>query len=115
MSRVVLIVDDEPLIRGLTTLMLEELGYEVVAAGCGAHALAKLAADRRIAIIITDIQMPGMNGYELAEKVQQDRPDVRVILFSGRADTKNGLPLIRKPYTQEELARMMAETSAQSA
>jgi CheY-like chemotaxis protein len=67
MSRHVLVVDDEPLILELTASMLEDLGCEVVTAGCGVDALAKLNADTRIEILITDIKMPGLDGYELAD------------------------------------------------
>jgi two-component system cell cycle response regulator CpdR len=111
MSRLVLVVDDEPLILELTGSMLEDLGCEVVTASCGVDALAKLNADTRIEILITDIQMPGLDGYELAERARRRRPELQIILCSGRADAAHGLPLIRKPFTQEELAEMMAHTT----
>jgi two-component system cell cycle response regulator CpdR len=110
MARVVLVVDDEPLILHLTSSMLEYLGCEVVTADCGTDALEKLANNGRIEVVITDIQMPGMDGYELATKAQCKRPALQIIVCSGRADPKNGLPLIRKPFTQEDLASMMART-----
>jgi two-component system, cell cycle response regulator CpdR len=111
MARVVLVVDDEPLILDLTSSMLEDLGCEVVTAECGTAALEKLATDGRIEVLITDIQMPGMDGYELVAKAQRERPALRVIVCSGQADSKNGLPLIRKPFTQQDLARTMARTT----
>jgi two-component system cell cycle response regulator CpdR len=113
MSRLVLVlvVDDEPLILELTASMLEDLGREVVTASCGSDALAKLKADKRIEILITDIQMPGLDGYELAEKARRERPELQIMVCSGRADAAHGLPLIRKPFTQEGLARVMAHTT----
>ena len=48
--------------------MLEDLGCEVITAASGNDALEKLSGDRRIEILITDINMPGMDGYQLAEK-----------------------------------------------
>ena len=111
MSRIVLVVDDEPLILDLTASMLEDLGCEVVTASSGADALEKLKAEKRIEILITDIQMPGLDGYELAEKAKRERPDLQVIVCSGCASAEHGFPLIRKPFTQEGLARVMARTT----
>ena len=91
--------------------MLEDLGCDVVTADGGADALAKLKADSRIEILITDIQMPGLDGYELAEKAKRERPELLVIVCSGRATAECGLPLIRKPFTRECLARVMAQTT----
>jgi CheY-like chemotaxis protein len=111
MSRLVLVVDDEPLILALTASMLEDLGCEVVTASCGADALAKLRADTRIEILITDIQMPGLDGYELAVKARCQRPELQIIVCSGRADAAHGLPLLRKPFTKDGLVRVMAHTT----
>ena len=91
--------------------MLEDLGCEVVTASCGTKALEKLKADERIEILITDIQMPGLDGYELAEKARRERPELQIILCSGRAQAAHGLPLIRKPFTEEALAGVMARTT----
>ena len=66
LARVVLVVDDEPLVREITEIMLIDLGCEVVTAGDAKEALEKLATDIRIEILITDINMPGMDGCELA-------------------------------------------------
>ena len=71
MSRFVLVVDDEPLVREVTAFMLEELGCKVITAASGTDALEKLSSERRIEILITDINMPDMDGYELAEKAKQ--------------------------------------------
>jgi two-component system, cell cycle response regulator CpdR len=111
MSRRVLIVDDEPLLLEVTAWMLEDLGCDVVTADCGAGALTQLKADERIEILITDIQMPGMNGYELAEQARRQRPELQIIVCSGRANSERGLPLIRKPFTQDALASAMARTT----
>lgn len=65
MARAVLVVDDEPLILEMTASMLEELGCEVSTAATGSEALSRLAKDPPIEILITDLNMPGMGGYEL--------------------------------------------------
>jgi CheY-like chemotaxis protein len=113
MYRRVLIVDDEPLILEFTAAMLDDLDCEVVTAAGGEEALEKLETDERIEVLITDIQMPGLDGYELAEKAQSQRPELQVIFCSGRAQSGNGLPLLQKPFTQEDLARLMARTTGQ--
>ena len=63
MSRVVLVVDDEAMVLDVTASMLEDLGCEVVTARGGNDALRKLTRDARIEVLITDINMPGMDGY----------------------------------------------------
>ena len=109
MSRVVLVVDDEPLILAVTASMLEDLGCEVVTAGNAQAALATLSADPRVEILITDINMPGMDGYELAEKAKRVREGLGMILLSGREPDGSEFPLIRKPFLESELKRTMAQ------
>jgi CheY-like chemotaxis protein len=107
LARVVLVVDDEPLVLDVTAAMLEDLGCEVVTAGGGNEALEMLASNRRIEILITDINMPGMDGCELAEAAVQMRDKLKVIVLSGRERDGCGFPLIRKPFLQEDLKRTM--------
>ena len=112
MSRRVLVVDDEPLLLELTASMLEDLGCEVVTASCGADALAKLKADKRIEILITDIQMPGLDGYEpLPRKRGASGPNFKSSFAPAAPMPPTVLPLIRKPFTQEGLAGVMAHTT----
>ena len=108
MSRVVLVVDDEPLVREVTASMLEDLGCEVITAASGNDALEKLSGDHRIEVLITDINMPGMDGYELAERATRMRGQLRVIMLSGREANGGGFPLVRKPFLAQDLKRTMA-------
>jgi len=109
--RVVLVVDDEPDVLEILAAMLEDLGCEVVTAKGPQEALARLAADPRIDLLFTDIEMPVMDGYELAEKAKHVRSGLRVIVTSGRAQDRTDLPMVHKPFGTEALARMMVETT----
>ena len=109
--RTVLVVDDDPLVLDVTAQMLEELGCESITARDGHEALAMLKRGQPIDFMITDINMPGLTGYELAESARRLRPDLQVILLSGREADGRGLPLLRKPFLQTELVRVMRETT----
>lgn len=111
MARVVLVVDDEPSVLDVTTLMLEDLGCDVVSAGSGGEALALLSENREIEVLITDLNMPGMNGYELADKAADLRPDLLILLLSGREGDGHGHPILCKPFLEEDLARTMRQTT----
>lgn len=111
MARLVLVVDDEPLVLDVTATMLQDLGCEVVTAGGGQEALQKLATDRRIEILITDINMPGMDGCELAAAAVRMRKKLRVIVLSGRDQDGCGFPLVRKPFLAEDLKRTMKQNT----
>jgi len=111
MSHVVLVVDDDADVLDVVTSMLQELGCEVVSAQSGAQALEKLAQNERISILITDINMPGMDGHELAERARRARPGLRILQLSGREPRRGGLPMIRKPFSLEDLANTMKHTT----
>lgn len=108
MSRVVLVVDDEPLVLEMTASMVEELGCEVVTANGGKEALKTLHADPRIEILITDINMPDVNGRALAAVAVLIRRGLKVILLSGEERGTGEYPLIRKPFLREDLRSAMA-------
>jgi CheY-like chemotaxis protein len=106
-ARIVLVVDDDPFVLETMNTLLEGVGFEVRTASNGDAALAALASDERIEILISDIQMPGMNGYELAEKAETMRDGLRVILLSGREKDGHGFDLIEKPFSFADLTRAM--------
>ena len=107
---VVLLVDDEDLIRTSTAQMLSDLGYAVVEAN-SARAALRLLDDERIDLIITDHLMPGMTGTELAREAQGQRPNLPVLIISGYADLEDvapDLPRLTKPFLEAELAAALA-------
>jgi two-component system, cell cycle response regulator CpdR len=109
--RVVLAVDDDPAVLEIVAVMLEDLGCEVVTAAGPQEALKKLASDPRMELLFTDVEMPGMDGYELAKQAQGVRSGLKVIVTSGRAQARTDLPMVRKPFGTEALARTMEDTT----
>ncbi len=107
----VLLVEDDPSVRGLVVAMLGRLGYVVLAAERAEDALALLSEHRGdVDLLIADIVMPGMSGRELATRAQAARPHLRVLLTSGHAATgagphlAAGFAFMPKPFSIETLA-----------
>jgi CheY-like chemotaxis protein len=110
---VILLVEDDPDVRSLTTETLRQLGYSVLAAPDGAAALAIIDATPGVRLLFTDIGLPGqMNGRQLADAVLQRRPALKVLYTTGYA--RNAIvhhgrldpdvQLITKPFTLSQLA-----------
>jgi CheY-like chemotaxis protein len=118
----VLLVEDEEGVRALARKILTLHGYRVREAAGPHRALEMLDEDSgEIHLLLTDFVMPGMDGRELAMRVRQTRPDIRVLLMSGYTDRVGAgsqWPLLQKPFTPEGLARRVREvldaTSMQS-
>ena len=115
-SETILLVEDDPRLRRVLSRRLRGLGYQIFEAENGAAAMAQLAAQPEIALIFTDMMMPGgMTGLELAEAALAARPDLKVLFTSGYAEPsivglghKKGAWL-KKPYTADELADKIRE------
>jgi two-component system cell cycle sensor histidine kinase/response regulator CckA len=115
-SGTLLLVEDHEQVRTLVHMLLEKQGYTVLAAASGGEALAASAAhDGTIDLMITDLVMPGMGGKELAERLREVRPGVRVLYTSGYAqgmveghELDEGDTFLPKPYDQSELAAAIA-------
>jgi PAS domain S-box-containing protein len=114
-----LVVDDEADLLDIADAYLSELGYTVIRAGDGHAALAALERAGEIDLMVTDIIMPGgMNGIELARKVREIRPEIKVIFTSGfpadalseRSGNLEGGPLLHKPYLRAEFADMVRKS-----
>jgi CheY-like chemotaxis protein len=110
MSRTVLVVDDDSNVLEVVAAMLEDLGCDVVTAESGRAALDLLEQNQQIAILITDINMPGMDGHELAERAKS-RPELQILQLSGRERRSHGFPMIQKPFSEEDLANTMRRTT----
>lgn len=117
-AETVLIVEDEPFLLELIVDMLQPLGYKLLGAVNGTEAL-KINTDYAgdIALLLTDVIMPGMNGREVAETMTKDRPDMKVIYMSGYSDDiiahcgvlDAGVNFIQKPLAPSALAVRIRE------
>jgi CheY-like chemotaxis protein len=105
----VLVVEDEALVRMMTVDLVEDMGYRVIEAASAEKALEHVQGELQIDVLFTDIRMPGLDGFALAERVRALRPGVKVIYATGYADlerTPSPLamgPLLRKPYAPDKL------------
>ena len=112
---VVLIVEDEVLVRIDTREMVEAADFEVVEAGNADEAIAILAARDDIHLIFTDVHLPGsMDGLKLAHFVRDRWPPVKIIATSGQArisegDLPEGGRFLHKPYTAAEITTTLRE------
>ena len=82
----ILIAEDEALLRLVAVETLRDAGYEVLEAGDGNEGLAVLNTAEHIDLLVTDIKMPGLNGYQLAEAGLRLRPQMKVVLMTGYSD-----------------------------
>jgi len=112
---VVLIVEDEPLVRMLGADVLEDAGFEVVEAFNGDEALQVLDARPDIKVLFTDVNMPGsLDGLELARVVHERRPDIKLLIASGQVRlSEDQIPdqgrFLTKPYGPEAIVRHVRE------
>jgi CheY-like chemotaxis protein len=120
-SEILLLVEDDDMVRGLVGTTLRRYGYTVIEA---AGALAALEASRStqgpIHLLLTDVVMPHMNGRRLAELIRTERTNTRILFMSGYSDDAilragvqtHEMPFIQKPFSAETLAAKIRETLA---
>ena len=103
----ILLVDDSPRVRPLVRHILIEAGWAVLDVGLPEEALALLDSHQdHIALLLTDVMMPGMSGLELAALATVRRPEMKVLCMSGfdvYASTHPGVEFIEKPFRPHEL------------
>jgi PAS domain S-box-containing protein len=116
-DEVVLVVEDEPVVRGLIVEVLSELGYRAIEADDGPKGLEILQSKRRIDLLITDIGLPGLNGRQVADGGRATRPDLKVLFMTGYAENaalaagflEPGMAMITKPFAIDMLASRIRE------
>jgi PAS domain S-box-containing protein len=114
-SEVILLVEDEGVVRKMLREVLTEQGYQVLDAASARSALAVAAAhEGPIDLLLTDVIMPEVNGYDLAERLRAARPDTKVLFMSGYTDhamrERGGtVEFLQKPFTPTVLAERIRD------
>jgi PAS domain S-box-containing protein len=119
----VLVVEDDPSVRLLIGEVLRDLGYGCLEASDGQAALALLASDARMELMITDVGLPDLNGRHLAEIARERRPGLHVLFVTGYAEhaTERGrflgkhMDMITKPFSLDTLAGKIREMVSHAA
>jgi CheY-like chemotaxis protein len=104
----VLVVEDEASVRTFCCTVLKRFGYRVLEAAGPIEALKTLQeVPEKVALVLTDITMPGMNGKEMVKRIDREaQPDVKVLYMSGYSENiEPGLDLLEKPFTSADLLR----------
>jgi CheY-like chemotaxis protein len=114
----VLLVEDESSVRALAETILIRLGYRVLVADSGTNAIQVWDESHgRVDVLLTDVIMPHMSGGELAHKLREKNPQLKVLFMSGYTDdmlASHGVlagetQLIQKPFTSEGLGRKLRD------
>ena len=115
-QEIVLVVEDDKLVRSYVLTQIESLGYTTLSAKNGPEALAVLDSGAPVDLLFTDVIMPGaMNGRDLATEAEKRRPGLRVLFTSGYTENaidqdgklEQGILFLGKPYSRAQLARML--------
>ncbi|HUA51178.1 MAG TPA: response regulator [Candidatus Sulfotelmatobacter sp.] len=115
MTRTILIVEDDPDVRASAVAALEDAGYAVLEAATGDRALVAFDAHPEIDLVLTDIVMPGIDGFKVADCAKHLRPAVRIVYttaFTHRAADHLGVvhgPILLKPYRPSELVAAVSQ------
>jgi CheY-like chemotaxis protein len=111
-SEMILLVEDDPLMRRLTTEALRELGYSVHDCAGASEALQVLAEAPEIKLLFTDVVMPEMNGRKLADIAARAHPGLKILFTTGYTPNAvvhggvldAGVHFLAKPFTLDQLA-----------
>jgi PAS domain S-box-containing protein len=115
-NEVVLIVEDEAVVRLLVVETLNDLGYRALETADSASALRILQSPQRVDLLVSDIGLPGLNGRQLADAARVTRPGLKVLFVTGYAEDaagsaflEPGMEIVIKPFTMEALASKIRE------
>jgi PAS domain S-box-containing protein len=109
----VLVVEDEPVVRGVILELLAEQGYRTLEAVDGPSGLRLLRKEARIDLLVTDVGLPGMNGHQLADQARETRPGLKILFMTGYAESvaisegflQPGMEMITKPFELDNLSQ----------
>jgi CheY-like chemotaxis protein len=117
LGETIMVVEDDPFVRETSVSLLSSLGYKVIEAGSGVVARDLLLTGVRPDLMFTDVLMPGsMSGIDLGREAVKKNPNLKILYTSGYTEQKDGenrgiepTPLLRKPYSEADLARKIRE------
>ncbi|MEO7762225.1 MAG: PAS domain-containing protein [Casimicrobiaceae bacterium] len=115
-NEVVLVVEDEDVVRFLVVEVLNDLGFHALEAVDGTSAIRILQSQQRIDLLVTDFGLPDINGRQVVEAARQKRPKLPVLFMTGYAEDATGagflgegMEMITKPFTMDSLALKIGE------
>lgn len=113
---VILVVEDEVVVRNIVCMLLQREGHRVLSASNGLEALdvARRYKDK-IDLLISDVQMPQLDGFSLVGRIRPERPGLRVLLMSGKLSHEvpgdmQDIPVLMKPFRSGEFIAKVRET-----
>ena len=107
-EKTILFADDDEQLQAFLSTLLARCGYNVITANSGTEALQKAREfDGVIHLLLSDVEMPGMTGIELATRLNQERPDTKILLISGFPSgilvLNHGWQFLPKPFASDML------------
>jgi len=112
-TNTILVVEDEEYVRSLAVRMLERFGYATLQAATGAEALILFRQHAgQISLVLTDVVMPGMNGFDLVRRMREEDGDIPILYMSGYLSAQSvvqhgvldpNLNFVKKPFTMDAL------------
>ena len=115
MNCIILVAEDEVVVRNTVRLLLEREGHEVLVATDGFEAL-ELSRQYHgtIDLLLTDVKMPRMDGLSLVEQLIKERPGIKILVMSGKVSTNDldklqPLPFLRKPFSPQTFRNKIRE------
>ncbi len=121
----ILLVEDDESVRSVLERSLANLGYHVLTAEHGLDALEIVEGGVPVDLVVTDVVMPVMGGFELTTRLEQESADIKVLLISGYTQADGGLggnrllhegtAFLRKPFSMQVLGEKVASMLAESA
>ena len=110
----ILVADDDAIVRKIVAPILERSGFTVLVAADGTAAMeCARRHESVIEVLVSDVEIPGLSGIELAARLSESRPDIKVLLISTTAnvptDLRNGWRFLRKPFPPAVLLENLTE------
>jgi CheY-like chemotaxis protein len=112
MAETVLVVDDQDVVRDVIRLTLEGAGYTVLEAASPNAAIELVRDEGSIDLLVTDVVMPEMDAFELADRIATEVPGIRILYTSGYTDAGAEGPFIQKPFTPAQLVEKVSAVLA---